>query len=417
MFPAARLTAFLSLVLVASASPIESSHNSQSNTGHLLISNHINTNSGKNLIVADQARIASIVSRGKTTKGVVSDAKTNGSSGSAPITSQTVIYTASIGVGSQNFTVIVDTGSSNTWIGADTPYQPGDTSTNTGAEVSVSYGSGSFSGTEYTDTVTLGSLTATNQSIGVASQADFPQFDGILGIGPTDLTENTVEGVDTVPTFTDSLFQEGVISTDSVAVSFQPLTSDSDSPDANGELTFGGTDSSKFTGEITYTPLTTTAPANQFWGIDQTVSYGDSPILSMTAGIVDTGTTLIYIASDAFSQYQEATGATQDEETGLLTVTEDQFSQMSSLVFNIGGVDFELTPDAQIWPRSLNSKIGGSEDSYYLIVNDIGTPSGQGMDFINGYAFLERFYSVFDTTNSQFGIANTQFTNATTNAA
>ena len=133
-----------------------------------------------------------------------------------------------------------------------TKYTPGSTSTNTGNPVSVSYGSGSFSGTEYTDTVTLGSLKVTNQSIGVATQADFPQFDGILGIGPTDLTEGTVEGVDTVPTFTDSLFAAGSIPLDSVAVSFQPLTSSSDS-DANGELTFGGTDSSKFTGDITYT--------------------------------------------------------------------------------------------------------------------------------------------------------------------
>ena len=52
--------------------------------------------------------------------------------------------------------------------------------------------------------------------------------------------------------------------------------------------------------------------------------------------------------------------------------------------------DFELTPDAQIWPRSLNSDIGGSSSKYYLVVADIGTNSGEGMDFINGYAFLER---------------------------
>ena len=58
----------------------------------------------------------------------------------------------------------------------------------------------------------------------------------------------------------------------------------------------------------------------------------------MNAGIVDTGTTLIYIASDAFSQYQSATGATMDEETNLLTVSEDQFDSMSSLFFKIGGV-------------------------------------------------------------------------------
>jgi hypothetical protein len=61
----------------------------------------------------------------------------------------------------------------------------------------VSYGSGSFSGTEYTDTVTLSSsLVIPSQSIGVASSASgFDDVDGILGIGPVDLTEGTVSGV------------------------------------------------------------------------------------------------------------------------------------------------------------------------------------------------------------------------------
>jgi hypothetical protein len=49
--------------------------------------------------------------------------------------------------------------------------------------VSVSYGSGSFSGTEYTDSVSLGSgFTITAQSIGVASTATgFSGVDGIIG--------------------------------------------------------------------------------------------------------------------------------------------------------------------------------------------------------------------------------------------
>jgi hypothetical protein len=37
-------------------------------------------------------------------------------------------------------------------------------------------------------------------------------------------------------------------------------------------------------------PITTTYPANQYWGIDQSVRYGASTnILDTTAGIVDTG--------------------------------------------------------------------------------------------------------------------------------
>ena len=52
---------------------------------------------------------------------------------------------------------------------------------------------------------------------------------------------------------------------------------------------------------------------------------------------------------------------------------------------------FELSPNAQIWPRALNTAIGGTTDGIYLIVSDLGTPSGQGLDFINGQSFLERF--------------------------
>ena len=65
--------------------------------------------------------------------------------------------------------------------------------------------------------------------------------------------------------------------------------------------------------------------------------------------------------------------------------------------------------------RALNTAIGGNANSVYLIVGSIGTPSGEGLDFINGQTFLERFYAVFDTANSRVGIANTPFTDATTN--
>ena len=47
-----------------------------------------------------------------------------------------------------------------------------------------------------------------------------------------------------------------------------------------------------------------------------------------------------------------------------------------------GGTTFELTANAQIWPRALNSTLGGDDDGIYLIVADLGSPSGQGLDFI-----------------------------------
>ena len=59
--------------------------------------------------------------------------------------------------------------------------------------MSVSYGSGSFSGTEYTDKVTYGGLTVNAQSIGAASSSSgFTGVDGIIGFG-TLLTGQTPE--------------------------------------------------------------------------------------------------------------------------------------------------------------------------------------------------------------------------------
>ena len=117
---------------------------------------------------------------------------------------------------------------------------------------------------------------------------------------------------------TDNLFSQGTIPQDLVAVSFEPTTSESIT---NGELTFGGTDPSKFIAPITYTwvvvlrplvsmltlfysPVTSTLPSSEFWGINQAITYGSTTILSSTAGIVDTGTTLLLIASGAPTRFR-----------------------------------------------------------------------------------------------------------------
>ncbi|KAL1713660.1 aspartic peptidase domain-containing protein [Schizophyllum commune] len=331
----------------------------------------------------------------------------------------TVTYTLSVGVGSPatDYTLLIDTGISNTWVGADKKYKETSTSKSTGHKFNVSYGSGKVSGTEYTDQVTLGDdLVIKSQSIGVASSAQgFNDVDGILGIGPVDLTQGTVASTSSVPTVTDNLYKQGTIPTESIGIFYQPTTSTEEV--ANGEMTFGGTDDERVTGQITYTPITSTSPANNYWGIDQTVTYGEdgTTLMDNLAGIVDTGTTLLLIASDAFQKYQKATGATLDNSTGLLTITENQYNSLKSLFFKIGDTTFEFTPNAQIWPRKLNSLLGGDDNKIYLVTSDMGSESGQGLDFIDGFAFLQRFYSVYDTTNSRVGLAKTEYTNATTN--
>ncbi|KAG2078091.1 aspartic peptidase A1 [Suillus decipiens] len=365
------------------------------------------SDSTNNLLQHDKARVAVMrdsISRNKVTN--------------SPVMNMDTGYVAAVSIGSPPtiYNLVVDTGSSNTWVGASTKYAKTRTSINTGQRVEVDYGSGHFSGTEYLDTVTLGSgLTITKQSIAVASSSSgFSGVDGILGIGPVDLTKGSLIKLPTttIPTVTDNLYEQNVIPHHVVSVFFEPSNSKTNTI---GGLTFGGVDPTKYTGDIAYTHVTTANPASTYWGINESITYGSKTILSSTAGIVDTGTTFILIATNAFTIYQSATGGTLDKATGCLMISSAQYAALKNLDFHIGKETYTLTPNAQIWPRSLNTYIGGLSNAIYLVVNDIGAPSGQGADFVNGYAFLERFYSVFDTSNSRVGFAKTSFTDATTN--
>ncbi|KAI0816817.1 aspartic peptidase A1 [Trametes gibbosa] len=343
-----------------------------------------------------------------------------------------------IGMPPTRYSLFVGTGSSHTWVGAGRPYKRSSTSKKTQDSV-FEY----LSGNEFTDNVSLGAglISIHGQSIGVAtSTGGFDNVDGVLGyvillnlvtgcptsLGPVDLTIGILASyiLLSIPTVTDNLFSQGVIQDNLVAFSFEP-TALSSSP--KGELTFSGTDSSKFTG-----PLTRACPASGFWRIDQSIRYGESmQMLSSTAGIVDTGSTSILIASDTFQRYMHVTGAMLNYTTGLLRITPAELARLQILFFHINGVSTRRLrvctqrPDLpntspQSYPmrlliRALNAAVGGDPNIIYLVVGDIGTPSGDGFDFMEGKTWLEHFYTVFDTNNRRFGIVNTPSTASTIN--
>jgi len=320
----------------------------------------------------------------------------SGSSGA--VINEVDSYIAAVTVGSQTFDLIVDTGSSNTWVGAGTAFND-PSAQDTGGSVSVSYGSGEFSGEEYTASVSFGGLTVSDQSIGVASSSSgFDGVDGIIGFGPVDLTEDTVSNADTVPTFTDNLYSQGSISTEVLGVSFAPIPG-SDTEATNGELTLGGTDSTKYSGSIGYTNLLTSGDASYYWGVAvSSITYSGTSIGSGSA-IVDTGTTLIYIPSSAYSKFLKDAGGTTDSSTGLARFSKEPTGTVG---FTIGGVSYTLTPSQYLIPSAQYSNFGLNSEYYY---SWIGSGGSSGVDFIIGQKFLENYYAVFDTTNQRLGFA------------
>lgn len=163
----------------------------------------------------------------------------------------------------------------------------------------------------------------------------------LVSIGPSGLTSGTVSDGQRVPTVLDNAFEQGAITAEAIGISFEPAVNGSA---ANGLLTFGGSDSSRYVGDVNTMTITGTSPASNYVGIEQAIRYADNTtILSHTAGIVDTGTTLILLATDAFDAYKNATGAVTDETTGLLKITKDQYDQLRCLYFTINGVSTPST--------------------------------------------------------------------------
>ncbi|CAE6455707.1 unnamed protein product [Rhizoctonia solani] len=357
---------------------------------------------GSTLVDRDRARFQSLFTRhGKRAHSV-------------GLKNTAVHYTLNVGFGSPPtyYELLIDTGSAYTWIGAAKKYVE--------TKASVRQANQSFyAAYGNKDLVTLSpSLSITNKSFGVASSTDGVNrsFDGILGLGPTALGKNVVtpNSGKPVPTIMDALLAQKKITQNVFGVSFTPTKSRGV---VNGELTFGGTNLQKFTGKLNWVNITKKEPWNQYWGFEQSIKYGNQTLQPPSAGVVDTGTTLIYVNPQAFKAYSESLpGSKVDQRTKLLEIPKESVGKMKSLFFVINGVSYEFTPNAQLWPRALNTALGGKSDGCYSVISALSDfEADTGSNFINGYVFLERFYTAYDASKSAIGFATTSSTAADVN--
>ena len=217
------------------------------------------------------------------------------------------------------------------------------------------------------------SLSISAQSLGSATHTEGfpPNIDGILGLGPTELTTNTVQGREQVPTVMDNLYNEGKISKRVFGIGFKPVTISEGTGKGVG-ISFGEVDNEAFNGDISYASIPDSGPASAFWGLHASFSYKDQSIQSRQSGILDTGTTLVLLSTSSFKTYATTVGAEPDDNTGLLRISKENYNKMDSLWIDLGdGKRFEFTKDAQRWPAKLNTAIGGKLDDIYLVISDV----------------------------------------------
>ncbi|XP_037960882.1 lysosomal aspartic protease-like [Teleopsis dalmanni] len=301
-----------------------------------------------------------------------------------------------IGTPPQEFLVQFDSGSSNLWIPSShcwiwdfvckshNQYNHDDSSTYVanGKSVSFSYGSGSVSGFLSADTVTVGDMAIKSQTfteaMNEASSFQNSNFDGIFGMAYQSLAVDNI-----VPPFYNMWSQKLV---DDDVFSF--YLSRDDVEDNGGELIFGGSDSTKYTGDLTYVPVS----SETYWQFEVTsaIVNGTTACTDCQA-IADTGTSLIVAPYDGYLAINMAIGAFELEEGGNFYVSCDDIDSLPNIDFEINGKIFSLEPSAYI--------VTVDGDCMSSITN-------MGTDFwVLGDVFIGKFYTEFDLGNNRIGFA------------
>jgi hypothetical protein len=306
----------------------------------------------------------------------------------------------SVGTPAQNFDVIFDTGSANLWVpakdcsncggsivGRKSKYDRTKSSTYVvdDAPFAIQYGSGPVAGNWSVDTANMGGFDIEAQRFaevkdasGLGAAYKLGKFDGILGLAFDAIS------IDKTPTPFKNLLDQGKI--DEGKFAFYLGKDDG----VDGELTIGGYDEEKFSGDLTWVPVS----REGYWQLDlDDVSADGKSYASATQGIVDSGTSLLTGPVDIVKELAESIGAKANFAGEYIV---DCDATLPDLTFKIGGKDYTLTGEEYL----INS---GGTCLFAILGMDIPRPAGPL--WILGDVFMRKFYTVFDYEGSQLGFA------------
>eukprot|EP00927_Polykrikos_kofoidii_P004161 TRINITY_DN1164_c0_g1_i7.p1 TRINITY_DN1164_c0_g1~~TRINITY_DN1164_c0_g1_i7.p1 ORF type:complete len:415 (+),score=73.25 TRINITY_DN1164_c0_g1_i7:72-1247(+) len=318
-------------------------------------------------------------------------------------------YVGEITVGSppQSFQVVYDTGSSNLWLNNQKPgiwpwsskhpaydHSKSSTYVTNGSTFKIQYGSGPVSGVYSKDTINLGgneiaayTFAEVDNTGGLGLAWKLGHFDGICGMGWDDIS------VDHVETPLRALVNSKKL-TENVFAFYLG------SGGAVGELVLGGVDPSHYSGDFTYQPVIETAPGKTgYWAIEMDdVKIAGESYTKVRKAIVDSGTSLLAVATDDMAKLAAKVGASQLAPIPPLNKEYkiDCKADAPNIDFMIGGNAYTLTKDDYI----LQS---GGACLFAFMGMDVPAPAGPL--YILGDVFMRAHYVKFDVDNKRVGFA------------
>jgi len=330
--------------------------------------------------------------------------------GSKPVKRQSVPLTdeqetlwageITIGTPAQTFLIDFDTGSADLWVPSSHCQDAGCQNKNTYSSSSsstsqatsstkdftISYGDGSTaSGPIYTDTVSAGGLSVSSQAFSaVTSESEsfaHDPSDGIMG-----LAFSTISSIG-APTLIENLAPQ--------SGSFSPIFSMYLASNSS-ELYLGGTNTALYSGDITYSDLT----SKTYWLTNGSTSVGGTEGYS-GGMIIDSGTTLVVGAAstvDAWWNTVEGAGVCDESVCGGSGYYTFPCNSPPSVTFTFAGVSYDVSSEY----FSLGSTDSFGETCVGALAASDGVPDDA---WIVGDVFMRNVYTVFDEANSRVGFA------------
>ena len=301
--------------------------------------------------------------------------------------------TLQFGSKGQEMNMLIDTGSTNTWVfgsectsGACSLHNTFGKDDSTTLNITtnpfqLAYGTGKVQGTMAADRVELANYTV-QLGFGLAKIAsdDFNSYpmDGILGLGPAssnDLGSKTVM---------QALDDQAGLKDNILGVHLQRATDGN----KDGTITIGGLDSSKFKGDIAYTAI---KPGNA-WEIpvDDVFVGGQACKFVGKSAIVDTGTSYALLPpNDAKLVHGLISGSSSNGES--FTVPCDS---STTVEVSFSNVKYSISP---------KDYVGKKGSGNVCASNIIGHQAFGPDQWILGDVFLKNVYSVFDFDKDRLG--------------
>ena len=302
-----------------------------------------------------------------------------------------------IGTPPQEFKVMLDTGSSNLWVPSakctsiacslHAKYDSKASSTyiDNGTEFKIPHESGEMKGYLSKDTISVAGAKVTGITFGEAiryfrSTFASAKYDGILGLGFPSIA---VAGVK--PVFNEMIDQK-VITEPLFSIYLQK----NGQQESKGEIIFGGIDNTKYTGDLTYVPVS----QEGYWqfSLDGLTVDDEELCKDGWEAIASTGTPFIAGPTDVVALLQKEMGAKQSW-NGQYTVDCNKVPSLPSINFVIGGKKFELTA---------NEYIKNLQGTCICALEELSSTDSL---WILGDIFLSKYYSVYDYGNKRIGFA------------